>query len=103
MWLNEHDVAEASDRYWERMQEQKERAWNAYAAGNAKCAICGQRIEDDRCYVFDEYNGMETSVCMDCVGEQLRKARLSIDPMLSDLLEDAVSEYRRETPRKESA
>ena len=49
-----------------------EREYKRYIKGNATCLICGKTIVDACCCVLDPNNKMESSVCNDCVSEQLR-------------------------------
>ena len=95
MWCRTGDPIRDADDFL-RDEERKYRRW---LAGCPDCVICGQPITDEECVTLDP----RTAICQSCKVDELEKATKTLNPYITEVLQEALDNLVGETPHDEVA
>lgn len=66
------------------------------------CVICEEEIQDERCYVLDEFDEMGSCVCESCMdSEKYHIRHTNIYPLVEEFFEAALDDIHQRTPEDE--
>lgn len=97
--IDGHTEAFVSELRHTLRQEAREREFKKLCP---ECAICGEKITDERCIVMDDYYAFDTAIHKECYAREYRKiVRAKVHPVIADWITDEV-EYGKDvyTPRR---
>lgn len=66
------------------------------------CIVCDEEIQDEYCYVLDEFDEIGSCVCESCMDAEKRNMRhLNIYPSIESFCEEALDNIRQRTPEED--